>query len=174
MDGLLRGKLVEQKVTQLVHEFGRGHRGAVEGDPCLGRQPHQVQIDLVVVGQENAGDVELNQVLKRLAAGLGREVDQIPGLGIAQNLHALIGKEFDEARQRHAGPVEVALGHQALRRIDLVEGLDLYAMNATVIDSFRKILGLRSIAPMSIDECGLTNVEFRTIPSTHSTRAEGD
>ena len=121
---VLRRELVVEEVTQHGHEVGGRERRAIHRNADLRRVGHERRVEVVVIGQEDTRDREPKQVLKRLAALLGRPMAQVSILGVAQDLNALVREVLGVSNQHQTGPVHVALGHQPLRGIDLIDRLN--------------------------------------------------
>src|SRR5690625_3589355 len=84
----------------------------------------------VTIGYKEDRNVKLNQVLEGILLFCCGQIFQVPALGIADNLYALMGKELNEASQRQAGAVEIRLGDVALVDVLIVHKSIEFYINA--------------------------------------------
>ncbi len=118
---LVLGKLVVEKIRDQV--YGLGRRMARDEYRNAGGRRHldQFIVQLVVTGENNAGNLELHEVLESLDPCLVVKLVEKTGFGVAENLDALVGKKIGKTRKSQARTVEIAFENPPFLLIHVVQ-----------------------------------------------------
>lgn len=108
-----------------IHRLGRRVTGSVHRHSGLRGHIEQIVRKLVGAGQNNAGNLETHQILEGSPAVVIIKMIEKTGLGVAENLNALVREQVRESRENKTGTVEFAFGNPAFLLVNPVQPAEL-------------------------------------------------
>src|SRR5690606_26843718 len=126
-------ELIIQELPQPDHEIDRRQRGREERNTRVRREIDDCLVEHVVLGQEDAGHLELCDVRERTDSGFQIEVIEILVLGITDDLHALMREQVEITSQGESGPVQGNLGNLPICTRDVVDALNVHPDRASKV-----------------------------------------